>query len=241
MQVYLIAATSLDGEWFKVFRDVVGMSVGDGRQAEELIEFAGRNCYQSWNNPGGKTNKEYIQTLLAHGHGSVLEHASATFFITGVSRSLTHELIRHRHLSFSELSQRFVNVEDAEFVCPPAFEERPELIERLMSSTTDCVNDYTSLVERLQEEGLPRKQAREAARCVMPNCTETKIVVTGNFRAWRGVIEARGSEHADAEIRRLAVEICRQLSDRFPAVFGDMVVYQMEDGEWAVKNDWREV
>src|SRR5690606_20932523 len=94
----------------------------DATESETLIEFAGRSCYQSFHKPNPKTraNADYIANIVAQGHHSVLEHASATFYIEGVSRALTHELIRHRHLSFSELSQRFVNVEDAEVVYPPA-------------------------------------------------------------------------------------------------------------------------
>src|SRR5690606_13467825 len=86
----------------------------ESMDAEDLIEFAGRSCFQSFNkpNPATRANKDYIANIIAQGHHSVLEHASATFYIEGVSRALTHELIRHRHLSFSELSQRFVNVED---------------------------------------------------------------------------------------------------------------------------------
>src|SRR5690554_342524 len=94
--------------------------------ADLLAEFAGRSCYQSFHKPNPKTeaNQDYLRNILNQGHFSVLEHASATFYVTGVSRALTHELIRHRHLSYSELSQRFVNVEDAEVVIPPALRDR---------------------------------------------------------------------------------------------------------------------
>lgn len=193
---------------------------GAASTAEDLIEFAGRNCYQSFDNPSGKTNKEYIENILKQGHGSVLEHASATFFIEGVSRSLTHELIRHRHLSFSELSQRFVKMDDAETVVPPALRDAGVELLAIEGVRTQ----YTALREFLLQRGKTRKEACEAARSVLPNCTETKIVVTGNFRAYRHLIECRATEFADAEIRELAFEICRQLQQRFPAVFGDFVL-----------------
>ena len=82
---------------------------------QNLIEFAGRLCYESFNLPSEKTktNSGYVQNVIGLGHESVLEHASVTFYIEGVSRSLSHELIRHRHLSFSELSQRYVDMKDA--------------------------------------------------------------------------------------------------------------------------------
>lgn len=233
MQVRLIGLTVFSAEFSNV-RDGVGFfSNDDASCAEQLIEFAGRNCYQSWHNPAGKTNAEYIRNILEHGHGSVLEHASATFFITGVSRSLSHELIRHRHLSFSELSQRFVNVGDAPFIVPPALEG-----ERIEKKYPEC---YEDLVQYLEAKGLTRKQVREAARCCLPNGLETKLVVTGNFRAWRGVIESRGSEHADAEIRRLAVRIAQILAERFPAVFGDAEFFDLPNGEVGVRLAYHKV
>jgi thymidylate synthase (FAD) len=228
MQVELIACTLLHWDAKEVF-DRVGFTTEQCTLGSEaLIEFAGRNCYQSWSNPGKKTNAEYIENILKHGHGSVLEHASATFFITGVSRSLTHELIRHRHLSFSELSQRYVNMGNVEYITPPALEGKVRI-------DADQVAAVYQQMEMILA-GVPRKQMREAARCVLPNCTETKIVVTGNFRAWRGFIDARANEHADAEICALAVEICTQLKDRFPNAFQD---YTIENG--FAYTHWRKV
>lgn len=198
--------------------------------AEILTEFAGRACYQSWSkpNPATRKNADYIANIVAQGHHSVLEHASVTFYIEGVSRSLTHELIRHRHLSFSELSQRFVNVEDVDMVTPPALRDLygsdndDPVAYRAWRLERDTRDLYGELVAVLQGEyGEPRKQAREAARAVMPNATETKIVVTGNHRAWRDMLSKRHTTHADAEIRELAGEILRQLRDVAPAVYAD--------------------
>ncbi len=103
LQVRLIAKTE-----FLPPEDVPWDTDADGGEA--LVEFAGRACYQSWAkpNPRTATNGGYLKHLLAVGHDSVLEHATVTFYITGISRSCTHELIRHRHFSFSQLSQRFV-------------------------------------------------------------------------------------------------------------------------------------
>src|SRR5260370_27154788 len=92
-----------------------------------LIEFSGRQCYESWSNPAGRTNATYIGNMLDHGHLSVIEHANATFAITGVSRSCTHELVRHRHLSFSQQSQRYVPETDANFIEPEPIAADPDL------------------------------------------------------------------------------------------------------------------
>src|SRR5690606_10498701 len=150
----------------------------ESMDAEDLIEFAGRSCFQSFNkpNPATRANTDYIANIIAQGHHSVLEHASATFYIEGVSRALTHELIRHRHLSFSELSQRFVNVEDAELVYPPAVRGDAVLETNVDYAFRAARQAYEGNNNLLTTAGFPRKQAREAARAVMPNATETKIV-----------------------------------------------------------------
>src|SRR4029079_4226399 len=165
---------------------------------DELAEFAGRLCYQSWArpNPETATNPGYLANILKQKHSSVLEHATATFLIQGVSRSLTHELVRHRHLSYSQLSQRYVASKNMGVVIPPAIYNLPAgEFEQARDAIIDLFNrallDYDLLVVTLEEHGFNRKQAREAARAVLPNATETEIVVTGNMRAWRDVIDKR--------------------------------------------------
>jgi len=171
------------------------------------------------------------------GHFSVLEHASVTFYITGISRSCTHELIRHRHFSYSQLSQRYVPETESQVVVPPGVEDDPELTEILLEAADASRATYTALLARLDAKFadqpnaiLRRKQARQAARAVLPNATETRIVVTGNYRAWRHFIAMRASEHADVEIRRLAIACLRELLDIAPAVFADFEISALADG-----------
>lgn len=192
--------------------------------ADHLAEFAGRACYQSFDkpNPATRANQDYIANILKQQHFSVLEHASATFYIQGISRALTHELIRHRHLSYSQLSQRYVPSEEVDFVIPPAVGDSRGLelyLEDYMQGARDA---YEHLVQRFEEKGITGKKAREAARAVLPNMTETKIVVTGNHRAWRDVIAKRNSPAADAEIREFASELLRHLKQIAPATYQDM-------------------
>lgn len=197
----------------------------DISDAQALVEFAGRACYQSWTKPNPATamNKTYLANIIKQRHFSTFEHASATFYITGVSRSLTHELIRHRHLSYSELSQRYVDVEEAAWIVPPAIglDDRSKM-GRLIGVGQIVKEAYRALADQLMAEGSTRKEARQAARAVMPNMTETRIVVTGNVRAWRHFIEMRATTEADAEIRRAAVEIAWQLKGLWPNLFQDM-------------------
>jgi len=221
--------------------DVPWSTDADGGQA--LVEFAGRACYQSWSKPNPKTatNAGYLRHIIDVGHFSVLEHASVSFYITGISRSCTHELIRHRHFSYSQLSQRYVPEHDSQVVVPPGIQDDPELRQILTAAADASCATYTELLAKLEARfaagqptgkmtALRHKQARQAARAVLPNATETRIVVTGNYRAWRHFIAMRASEHADVEIRRLAIECLRQLVVVAPTVFDDFEVSTLADG-----------
>lgn len=231
-QVKLIAWTH-----FEAPEEVPWSTDADGGQA--LAEFAGRACYQSWTkpNPATATNAGYLRHILEVGHLSVLEHGTATFYLTGISRSFTHELIRHRHFSYSQLSQRYVPERTAAMVEPDVIAADPELHKKFVEASEAAVRAYNDLLEGLEAKfadvgnaTLRRKQARQAARAVLPNATETRIVVTGNYRAWRHFIAMRATEHADVEIRALAVECLRQLQELAPSVFGDFVISQLPDG-----------
>ena len=231
-KVQLIARTE-----FLPPADVPWTTDSDGGQA--LAEFAGRACYQSWKkpNPATATNAGYLRHILEVGHLSVLEHGSVSFYITGISRSLTHELIRHRHFSYSQLSQRYVPERDAAVVEPDVIADDPELHARFVAATEAAAEAYTELLAGLERKfadepnaTLRRKQARQAARAVLPNATETRIVVTGNYRAWRHFIAMRASEAADVEIRALAVECLRQLQKAAENVFSDFAVSTLPDG-----------
>ncbi|WP_229783310.1 FAD-dependent thymidylate synthase [Pilimelia anulata] len=231
-QVRLIAWTQ-----FEPPADVPWSTDAEGGQA--LAEFAGRACYQSWSkpNPATATNAGYLKHILDVGHLSVLEHGTVSFYFTGVSRSFTHELIRHRHFSYSQLSQRYVPERDAAMVEPDVIAADPELHEKFVAATEASVAAYTELLEGLERKfadvgnaTLRRKQARQAARAILPNATETRIVVTGNYRAWRHFIAMRATEHADVEIRELAIECLRQLQKVAPSVFADFAISSLQDG-----------
>src|SRR5436190_2120186 len=231
-KVQLIAKT----EFFPP-EDVPWSTDADGGEA--LAEFAGRACYRSWAkpNPSTATNAGYLNHILEVGHLSVLEHGSVSFYLSGVSRSLTHELIRHRHFSYSQLSQRYVPERNAAMVEPEVIAEDPELHALFLEASEAALTSYTKLLEGLEKKFADvenvtarRKQARQAARSVLPNATETRIVVTGNYRAMRHFVAMRASEHADVEIRELAVECLRQLQRVAPNVFADFTISALADG-----------
>ena len=217
--------------------------VGEATGGERLAEFAGRVCYMSQKNPAHRTTAEYLENIKKQGHGSVLEHANYSILLEGVSRSLTHELVRHRAgFAYSQLSQRYVDETDAHFVVPPAIIGDDALEDAWRGQIESALASYVSLVEQLMERYAwvadrvhRRKMAREAARGVLPNSTETKIVVTANARAWRTMLELRSSEGAELEIRRCAVAMLKLLQRESPAFFSDFEIYQAEDRREAAR------
>lgn len=233
----------------------------DAAPADSLIEFAGRACYETWDrpNPHTATNESYVRHIMEVGHTALLEHPTATFYIRGLSRLCSHEFIRHRHFSFSQLSQRYVP-DETSVVVPPAIAGDEELTALFIQASDVARDAFGELLDALkereeqaraarQEAGytpglgvsdnpqvmgarqlLRAKQARQAARAILPGAVETRLVVTGNFRTWRHFIGMRAIEHADIEMRRLAVEILRQLQKAAPHAFDDFAITQLKDG-----------
>jgi len=184
---------------------------GDGTP-EALIEHAGRVCYRSESrgNPAA-----FLRARLREGHESIIEHASATFEISGISRACSHQLVRHRLASYSQESQRYVDMSDPDLVVPDAVKASPEAYE-VWSSFVDQVKDVYSDLRGL---GI----RKEDARFILPNAAETRIVMTMNFRELRHFFRLRLAPEAQWEIRRVALEVLKQLAPHAPTVFGDML------------------
>lgn len=201
------------------------------RDADYLAEIAGRECYQSFDRPSEKTatNVTYLANILRQEHYSVLEHGSITLRIIGVSRALTHELVRHRHFSYSQLSQRFVDADFMDYVIHPEFstiqdKDSRERVSDILSEVWEtCLEAYEELQDILQKAGKDRKQQNQAARMVLPNMTETRIIVTGNHRAWREFFVKRSSAGADTEIQELTKKCVEILVQFAPHIWQDLV------------------
>jgi thymidylate synthase (FAD) len=223
--------------------------MGDSTDGERLAEFAGRLCYMSQGNPAKRATRDYLENIKKQGHGSVLEHANYSLLLEGVSRSLTHELVRHRAgFAYSQLSQRYVDESHACFVVPPAVIGDEKLEGDWRAQVEQAQTAYVSMVEQLMERYgwvgdrvHRRKMAREAARAVLPNATETKIVVTGNARAWRTMLELRSSEGAELEIRRCAIAILHLLQAEAPGFFSDFEIYTADDRREAARISYHKV
>lgn len=203
----------------------------DVTQGDELAEIAGRECYQSWKrpNPATATSQGYLANILDHGHFSILEHYSMTFSIREVSRSLTHELVRHRHLSFSQVSQRYVDESNGEFVQPPEIAASSAVPPTLLTDMHhEATSAYEKIVLALTDAGVPRKRARQAARYVLPNGHATRLIVSGNLRAWRefvikrGATDTDGNPLADLEMHELATRIHSWLQWAAPNAVQDL-------------------
>jgi thymidylate synthase (FAD) len=214
---------------------------GPASDGERIAEFAGRLCYMSQHNPAGRTTAEYLQNILKQGHGSVFEHATYVMLIEGISRSCSHELVRHRAgWGYSQLSQRYVDESHAAFVMPPAIQGDAALesawtgqVEAAQAAYVEAVEGLMAKYEWVESKVHRRKMAREAARSVLPNATEVKIVASANVRAWRTMLELRLGEGAELEIRRMAVACLRLLQQEAPALFADFEIYRAEDGSEA--------
>ncbi|MFH9606825.1 FAD-dependent thymidylate synthase [Streptomyces sp. NPDC017448] len=243
MKVSLLAATQvfpvdrlLNTRLLTRIRTVTNQGIEESTSADMVAEIAGRLCYDSFHlpNPHTQTNETYLANIIKQRHFSVMEHASATFLVEDVSRSLLMELRTHRHTSFSARSTRYVDEADSNFIVPPRmrahlgdlthFEAGTAAtfsleLQTLMEHSSEL---YTEIFNHLIAQGATRKEAREAAREVLPGMTSTEFVVTANHHGWRELLAKRMAPGAAAEIRELSTEILRHLKRIAPAIYQDM-------------------
>jgi thymidylate synthase (FAD) len=191
---------------------------GDG-QPESLLERAGRICYHS--QAEGQAAR-FLRSRIREGHESIIEHASLTFEIDGISRACSHQLVRHRLASYSQESQRYVDMSDPEFVVPPAVANNADAL----AIWEEFTRQLTEAYRKLRALGV----RKEDARFVLPNATATRIVVTMNFRELRHFFLVRCEPAAQWEIRSLALEMLRQAYELAPAVFADLYERFHSDG-----------
>lgn len=194
----------------------------DTSSPRAVIEFAGRTCYKALKakNPATDSHRGYIHNILKQKHYSVLEHSSYTFLLTGISRADSHEIVRHRHFSFSQESQRFVmQREPFQISVHPTIEREVEDLAGYAESLSKDFEYANDLYDSLKERGFEHKQAAEAARQALPNAAAVTMVVTGNVRSWMEFISKRDHPAADAALREVARQIADILADELPEVF----------------------
>lgn len=181
--------------------------------AEELIETAARICYQSESNE--ETRSQFIKNIIKRGHLSVLEHASATFKITGISRCCANQLVRHRLCSFSQKSQRYVKEDQFEFVIPHSIKKLGNFEEAKFQC--DMIK-IQQMYDYWKQKGIKN----EDSRFVLPNSATTELVMSANFREYRHIFDLRCSNHAQWEIKELCLEMLKKLSQKAPIIFEDL-------------------
>ena len=223
--------------------------------SSQLCKTAGQTCYMSFG-PRRTTNENaasYFGRLTSAGHGSVLEHSSFSFLLYGISRSVTHELVRHRAgAAFSQVSQRYVSGAVLRFVERPEYQQDEDLHRRFEERASRAAAEYEALAEGLleQQEGGAamlsadyktdaRKKVQQTARSLLPNETEAPMVFTGNVRALRHIIEMRADAHAESEIRSLALRLFLCLHETDPILFGDYELGELPDGTYTVTTEHR--
>ncbi|MBP7738100.1 MAG: FAD-dependent thymidylate synthase [Spirochaetes bacterium] len=184
--------------------------------AEKLIEEAGRTCYLSLDRIAEGSEKSFIRNCIRRGHHSILEHAAASFRITGASRSFTHQLVRHRLASFSQQSQRYVDEAGFNYVIPDSILADAE--------AAGIFRDFMARAEETYRLLRDRGIRKEDARFVLPNASESQIVFSANFRELRTILALRLDRSAQWEIRRVCAAMLKALQKEAPAVFGDFVI-----------------
>ena len=192
--------------------------------AQPVIEFAGRVCYHAFGCKNANTDSAegYIRNILDQKHFSVLEHSSFSFYFTGISRADSHEIVRHRHFSFSQKSQRYV-LEKTPYeisVHPTIHETRTgEELDFFADEISQGFEEAKDTYDNLRILGLSHKEASEAARQYIPNAAAVDMVVTGNARSWIEFISKRHHEAADRSLKYLAGQVWAALCKELPEVF----------------------
>ncbi|HAJ56305.1 MAG TPA: FAD-dependent thymidylate synthase [Candidatus Omnitrophica bacterium] len=195
-----------------------------------LIYAACRQCYSAKfagdmfdeKDKDPQKQAEFIRKVVASGHESPLEHVKFTFAIEGVSRALTHQLVRHRIASFSQQSQRYVKELNFDYIVPPSIAEDKELKDEFLNIMGSIQASYNKLLERFKARGRVGERANEDARFVLPQAAETKIVVTMNVRELIHFFQQRCCARAQWEIKRLAGRMLQICVEKLPEVFTEV-------------------
>ena len=250
-KAFLIAETKVDHAAIDHALLHLGVDgwMSDGEtDADVLTEFAGKSCYMSFDKQlnlnltkvGGRPNEAYIQDgIIGNKHGSVLEHSTVTFFLTNVSRVVTHELVRHRAgTAFSQTSGRYVRSDEIDMYIPEELKGYPgaeTVFIKAMNGMEDNLAELVKVtgIETMTDFGI-KKRLTSAFRRILGNGQANHLVMTGNHRAWRHIIEMRTSVHAEEEIRVIMGDVAQQLKAKFPTIYADMTCNGV--GEWVFEH-----
>ncbi|MGE6387599.1 FAD-dependent thymidylate synthase [Pseudomonas sp. NPDC078416] len=244
MKVYLISKNTLEDGMSNFLSDraLSWAHDNDVCASELVVEAAGRVCYMSFSDKQyRKTNQDYISNILHQGHDSVLEHANFTILVDGLTRALSHQLVRHRiGFAYSQLSQQYHDESDVEFIQPKGLDENPGLKKQWLlwcaatRSLHDNLRGADSKVSASAHLSVKEQQrhSRSMARSVLPNATHTTIMITGNARAWRHLLSIRGAIAGDTEMREYCIAIYHLLLEACPSLFSGFEVFEDQLGKY---------
>lgn len=247
-RLYVLSRPLLDLQEFSKFLEdetTEWKQTSGATDAENITELAGRICYMSFGSmQSPKSNLDYIKNLISQGHESVLEHVAWTFLLTGVSRAFTHQFVRHRiGFSFSQLSQQYHDETMAKFVVPEEVKSNLAAMDLWIELIEEVRRGYRAISNALEQDGSEnypsskekRRALLSAARSILPNATETKLIFSANGRALRHFLLTRGAIVGDLEMRRVSALIYSRIVDEAPALLFDFEVTTLEDGHPVIR------
>jgi thymidylate synthase (FAD) len=242
-KIYTIARPTFDAvEVYRFLDDELEewRRTDDTQPAENVVEIAGRLCYMSFGaRQSRRDNHQYVQNLISQGHESVLEHVAWSFIITDISRSFTHQLVRHRiGFSYSQLSQQYHGEENFDTAIPEIVRINPELLQKWQEMTNASRVTYDNIISALKMQTLMpelsnkerNRLIRTAARGILPSNTLTKIMITANARAFRHFFSLRGDLEGDEEMRLVSALLFEIVSKDAPSMFDDFELGHLSDG-----------
>lgn len=250
-KIYILASTHLESGLEDYLKDqkISWRPSSKTTDVENLIEFSGRNCYESWSKEDGtfenknisrvrEGNDIYISNILKSGHGSVLEHCTVTFLIE-LSRVATHELVRHRvGTAFSQSSDRYIRCDNIPIYAPDIIQDNIDAYRVFQDAVINIEKSIKKLESLYDIDNIKdfetKKILTSAFRRIAPSGKMCKMVFTANHRAIRHLIELRTSKHAEIEIREVFSLIAQEMKKRYPNIYQDMSCN--ENGEWIFKN-----
>ncbi len=207
----------------------------DGENPLQLIELAGRTSYQSRDKITDESAEKFVEMLRKRGHESVIEHSCMTIEFDNVCRGFTHELVRHRLVAYTQESTRYVDESNFLVVVPPDKNPDEKLVKLVLSdghtievSFQEWINLNEQMYRGLRKAGWVSQDARQT----LPIGIKAQIVATANFREWRHIFKLRCAPGAHWEIRRVMINLLKDVQKRVPVIFADFGI--SEDGQSAI-------
>lgn len=216
----------------KILSIMIGVQ---GENPLQLIESAGRTAYQSRDRITDESAAKFVEMIRKRGHESVLEHSCMTVEFDNVCRGFTHELVRHRLVAYTQESTRYVDESNFKVVVPPDKDKDEKVVDLNLpdgKSLNVSFQEWMDINEQMYRGLRKAEWVQQDARQVLPIGIKAQIVATANFREWRHIFKLRCGPAAHWEIRRVMVNLLKDVQKKIPVVFDDFKIE--EDGSSAI-------